>query len=185
MHSVVACGLQGADEDAEKLSSFVMQICANLRSFVRVNLVLLLATSTWSPPRSLACSKGSRLGSGLIYRVLARAAGVESDATCNGDWACLEESRRDFILGCPLAGAALGGCWVDCCRWIQPHFSVCASFLDARWSAKVTQPVKVSPLWSASWVSAVDKSRMSKSAEGRGIWEIHDNCLQFVLVGYA
>ena len=53
MHSVVACGFQGADEDAEKLSSFLMQLCAILRSFVRVSLVLLLVTSTWSPPRSL------------------------------------------------------------------------------------------------------------------------------------
>ena len=55
MHSVVACGFQGAHEDAEKLSSFLMQLCAILRSFVRVSLVLLLVTSTWSPPRSLAC----------------------------------------------------------------------------------------------------------------------------------
>ena len=51
-----------------------------------------------------------------------------------------------------MAAAALGGCWVDCCRWIQPHLAVCASFVSARWSAKVAQPVKVSALWLASWV---------------------------------
>ena len=26
----------------------------------------------------------------------------------------------------PIATAALDGCWVHCCRWIQPHLSVCA-----------------------------------------------------------
>ena len=34
----------------------------------------------------------------------------------------------------------------------QSHLSVCASFVAARWSAQVTQPVRVSPLWPASWV---------------------------------
>ena len=62
---------------------------------------------------------------------------------------------------------------------------MCFLSLAALCSPKVTQLVKVSPLWSASWVSAVDKSRNSKSAEGRGIWEIYDNCLQFVLVSHA
>ena len=55
---------------------------------------------------------------------------------------------------------------------------MCFLSLAALCSPKVTQPVKVSPLWSAS-------SRNSKSAEGRGIWEIYDNCLQFVLVSHA
>ena len=67
----------------------------------------------------------------------------------------------------------------------SPHLSVCASFVAARWSAKVTQPVRVSPLWTASWVSAVDKSRISKSAELREDWEIYDNRLQFVPVADA
>ena len=58
-------------------------------------------------------------------------------------------------------------------------------FVAARWSAKVTQPVKVSPLWPASWVSAVDKSRNSKSAEVREIWDIYDYRLQFVPVADA
>ena len=98
------------------------------------------------------------------------------------DWACLGGTRRDFLLGCPLAAAALGGCWVDGCRWIQPHFSVCASFLASRWSAKVVQ---FSPLWPAFWVSAVDKIKTSRSAEGRDIWEIYDKSLEFIPAGHA
>ena len=99
----------------------------------------------------------------------AGAAGVDPDVACKRDWACLGGTRRDFLLGCPLAAAALGGCWVHCCRWIQPHLSVCASFVSARWSAKVTQLVRVSPFWLATWVPAVDKSRSSNSAEVRKV----------------
>ena len=71
-----------------------------------------------------------------------------------------------LFWGVPWAAAAIGGCWVDCCRWIQPHLSDFASFVTGRWSAKVTQPVRVSPLWPASWVSAVDKSRKLQVCEG-------------------
>ena len=54
-----------------------------------------------------------------------------------------------------------------------------------RWSAKVTQPVRVSLLWPASWASAVDKTRNSRSAEVREIWDLYDKCLQFLPVGDA
>ena len=53
----------------------------------------------------------------------ARTAGVDPDVTCKRDRACLRGTRRNFIFGCPLAAAALGGCWVDGSRWIQRHFS--------------------------------------------------------------
>ena len=69
---------------------------------------------------------------------------------------------------------------MDCSRWIQPHFSVFATFEACRWSAKVTQPIRVTPLWPASWIAAVDKSRNSKSIEVRDVWEIYDHRLQFV-----
>ena len=88
-------------------------------------------------------------------------------------------------MGCPLAAAALAGCWLDCRRWIQHHLSVSASFVASRWSAKVVQLVRVSPLWPASWVSAVGKSRGSKSVEVTDVWEIYDRCLQLVPVADA
>ena len=68
----------------------------------------------------------------------ARASGVDPGVTCKKDWASSGGTRRDFILGCPLATAAIGRCWVDYTRWIQPHFSVRAAFHGCRWSAKVS-----------------------------------------------
>ena len=162
MHLVVAYGFQGTDDDAEKLS---------------------LTDQLFKAPCLI---KG--ISAGLWFDMQgdwARAAGVGPDVTCKRDWACLGGTRRDFVLGCPLAAAALGGCWVDGCCWIQPHLSVCASFVAARWSGKVIQPVRVSPLWPASWVSVVDKTRTSRSAEVRDIWEIYDKCLEFLPIGSA
>ena len=63
--------------------------------------------------------------------------------------------------------------------------AVCASFEPAWWSAEVCQPDKVSALWPASWVSAVDECRSSRSAEVRDTWEIYDDRLQFVPVAAA
>ena len=101
------------------------------------------------------------------------------------DWASTSGTRRDFFLGCPLAAAALSRCWVDTERWVQPHFSVCASFLASRWSAKLLRPVPLTPLWPASWVAAVDKTRNSKSALVRNIWEIYDKSLELIPAGHA
>ena len=58
----------------------------------------------------------------------ANASGILPGVTCKRDWACSGGSRRDFVLGCPLAASALAGCWVDCNRWIPPHVAVSASF---------------------------------------------------------
>ena len=92
----------------------------------------------------------------------------------------LEALGGIFFLGCRLATAAIGSCWVDDSRWIQPHFAVVADFHGEGWSAKVTQPCRVTPLWPASWTSAVDKSRNSRSAEVRDIWDIYYHILQFI-----
>ena len=38
----------------------------------------------------------------------------------------------------------------------------------------------MTPLWPASWVSAVDRSKSCRSAEVRDIWDIYDRVLQFI-----
>ena len=38
------------------------------------------------------------------------------------------------------------------------------------------------PLWPASWVAAVDKTRTSRSAIVRDIWEVYDKALEFIPV---
>ena len=71
-------------------------------------------------------------------------------------------------------------CTVQADRWISPHLAVRALFDPDRWSCCVTQPVRLYPLWPASWLPAVDKSRGSKSVEVRRVWEIYDDRLQFM-----
>ena len=61
-----------------------------------------------------------------------------------------------------------------------PHHSVRAPFRMGRWSARFCQPVRYSVVLPAAWVSAVDQTRGSKSAEVRRIWEVYDECLQVV-----
>ena len=65
-------------------------------------------------------------------------------------------------------------------RWISPHLAVRALFDYDRWSCCVTQPVRCSPLWPASWLPAVDQSRGSKSVEVQRVWEVYDDRLQFM-----
>ena len=45
---------------------------------------------------------------------------------------------------------------------------------------QVTQPLLCTPLWPASWLPAVDKSRGSKSVEVQRVWEVYDERLQFM-----
>ena len=111
------------------------------------------------------------------------ASGGELAVTCKRTWASDSGNRRDFQIGCPLCAAAVGSCSVLPERWIQPHLAVRSCFASERWTAKVTQPVRFTPLWPASWLSAVDMSRDSKSSEVRGVWEIYDERLQLADAG--
>ena len=36
------------------------------------------------------------------------------------------------------------------------------------------RPVRCTPLWPASWLPVVDKTRSSKSAEVQRVWEVYD-----------
>ena len=63
-----------------------------------------------------------------------------------------------------LTWLASNAVWFDCCRW----------------TCSVTQVVQRTPLWPASWLPAVDKSRSSKSVEVQRVWEVYDERLQFM-----
>ena len=104
------------------------------------------------------------------------AAGRAPAVTCKRTW----DSDWDFQIGCPLCAAAVLSCEVVGDRWIQPHLAVRTWFAD-RWTAAcVTQPRRFTPLWPASWVPSVDRSRNSKSAEVRRIWDVYDERLGWV-----
>ena len=48
-----------------------------------------------------------------------------------------------------------------------------------RWSSQVTEPIRCTPLWPASWLPAL-KSRCSKSVEVQRVWEVYDDRLRFM-----
>ena len=79
-----------------------------------------------------------------------------------------------------LAVAAVLSCKLQADRWIAPHLAVRTLFDCCRWTGRVTQPVQRIPLWPASWLPAIDKSRGSKSVEVQKVWEVHDERLQFM-----
>ena len=107
----------------------------------------------------------------------------EPAVTCERTWASDSGNRRDFQIGCPLCAAAVRSCCVLPERWIQPHLAVRSWFAAERWTDKVTQPGRLTPLWPASWLSAVDKSRDSNPADIRRVWDIYDERIQLIDAG--
>ena len=105
---------------------------------------------------------------------------VASAVTCKRNWESTWGNRMYFLVGCPVVAAAVLYCSVCSGRWLQPHFAVRASFDCHRWSCRVTQLVRCTPLRPAAWLLAVDKSRSSKSVEVHRVWEVYDDRLQSV-----
>ena len=86
-------------------------------------------------------------------------AGFRPAPACERGWGATGGHRRDFMVGCPLAVAAVLSCKVQADRWIAPHLAVRTLSDCCRWTCQVTQPVQRTPLWPASWLPAVDKGR--------------------------
>ena len=51
-------------------------------------------------------------------------------------WGSAGGHRRDFMVGCPLAAAAVASCSVQPDWWIVPHLAVRTYFECARWSVR-------------------------------------------------
>ena len=136
---------------------------------------LLVGDFNVEPTKIPCLAKGISAGLWVDFgEAWALAAGLHPAPTCKRGWTAAGGHRRDFILGCPLAAAALLSCKVQPDRWIAPHLA------DGRWETWVSQPVRCTPLWPASWLPVVDKSRGSKSAEVQRVWEVYDERLQFM-----
>ena len=133
-------------------------------------------------PTKIPClSKGISAGLWVdLESSWAFASGLPPAVTCKRSWGDSGGNRRDFMVGCPLVAAAVNSCSVQLDRWIVPHHAVRASFLYSRWTCKVSQPVRCTPLWPASWLPALDKSRGSKSVEVQRVWDVYDERLQFM-----
>ena len=184
MHLVVLYGYQGADVDAEQLALTEQLFDAALGelSVVAWGQPCLLVGDFNVEPTKIPClGKGISAGLWVDFgEAWALAAGLSPDPTCKHSWTSDGGHRRDFILGCPLAAAALLSCKVQPDRWIAPHLALRALFDYGRWESWVTQPVRCTPLWPASWLPVVDKTRGSESVEVRRVWEVYDERLQFM-----
>ena len=110
----------------------------------------------------------------------ALACGWQPPVTCKRTWGSAGGYRRDFMVGCPRALAAVTGCMIREDRWILPHLAVRTHFQCSRWVSRVSQPVQRTPLWPVSWLAVLDERCGSKSAEVQRVWVVYDDRLQFM-----
>ena len=184
LHLFVLYGYQGADSDAGQLAlteQLFDTALGELHAVASGQPCLLVGDFNVEPTKIPCLAKGISAGLWVDFgEAWALAAGLSPDPTCKHSWTSDGGHRRDFILGCPLAAAALLSCKVQPDRWIAPHLAVRALFDYGRWESWVTQPVHCTPLWPASWLPVVDKTRGSKSAEVQRVWEIYDERFRFM-----
>ena len=143
------------------------------------NRAWLLAISTWRPPRSLAWQKGSRLDSGLTLKLLGLLLLVGSLGLPVSAHPTLLVGPEETSWWAALVLLLRFVCIVQEDRWILPHLAVRTHFECSRWVSRVSQPVQRTPLWPASWLPVLDKSR-GKSAEIQRVWGIYDDRLKFM-----
>ena len=126
--------------------------------------------STWNPPRYLAWPKASRLGSGLIFNLLGLLLlGLWLGLPVNAPGPLILEIGEIFRFDAHCALRLLASVWL----WMIGGFNH-IWFYTGRWSSWVTQSVRLSPLRPACWLPVTEKSRESRSAEVRRVWEIYD-----------
>ena len=176
--------MQGADSDAEQLSLTEQLFDAALGELsvvARGQPCLLVGDFNVEPSKIPCLAKGISAGLWVdLEEAWSLAAGSRPAPTCKRTWSAAGGHRRDFMVGCPLAVAAVLSCKVLNDRWVAPHLAVPTLFDCCRWTGRVTQPVQRPHLWPASYLPAVDKSRGSKSVEVRRVWEVYDERLQFM-----
>ena len=180
-------GYQGADHDPEQLALTEQLFDAALSELsvvARGQPCLIVGDINVEPPKIPCLAKGISAGFWVDFEgVWALAAGLQPTPTCKRDWDSVGGHRRDFMVGCPLAAAAVLSCRVQPGSWIAPHLAVRTLFDCCRWTCRVTQPVQRTPLWPASWLPAVDKSRGSKSVEVQRVWEVYERLQKNVSAG--
>ena len=161
LHLCDLYGYQGADTDAEQLALTDQMFDAALGELHTVAYgqpCLLVGDFNVEPTKILCLAKGISAGLWVDFgEAWAHAAGLHPVPTCKRSWTAVGGHRRDFVLGCPLAAAALLSCKVQQDRWIVPHLAVRALFDFGRWESWVTQPVRCT-LWPASWLPVADKT---------------------------
>ena len=175
---------QGADREAEKLALTDQLLAAafgELRVVSREQPCLVVGDFNVEPTKIPCLAQGISAGLWVdLEAAWAFASCRQPGVTCKRSWDSTGGSRRDFLVSCPRAAAAVSKCVVQADRWILPHLAVRAHIECSRWVSRVSQPVQRTPLWPASWLPVLDESRGSKSAEVRRVWGICDGRLQFM-----
>ena len=157
-------GYQGADSDPEQLvltDQLFDAAFGELSVVARGQPCLLVGDFNVEPTKIPYQAEGISAG---FEEAWALAAGLPPAPSCKRAWNSSGGHRGDFMVGCPLAVAAVLSCKVETDRWIAPHLAVRTFFDCCRWTGRVTHPVQRTPLWPASLLPA-DKSRGSKSVE--------------------
>ena len=169
MHLFVLSGYQGADADAEQLALTEQLFDAALGELsvvARGQPCSLVGDFNVEPTKIPCLVKGISAGLWVDFEeAWALAAGLQPAPTCKRSWTVAGGLRRDFIVGCPLAAAAVLSCRVQPDRWIALHLAVQTLFDCCRWESRVTQSVQRTSLWPASWLPAIGGSRGSKTVE--------------------
>ena len=160
MHLVVLYGYQGADTDAEQLALTGQLFDAALGELhvVARGLPCMLVGDFNVEPTKIPCL-AKRISTRLwvdFEDAWPLAPGLQPAPTCKRDRSASGGHRRNFVVGCPLATAAVLSCRVQPDRWIAPRLAVRALFECCRWTCRVTQPVQRTPLWLDSWLPAID-----------------------------
>ena len=85
----------------------------------------MLETQRGTPKNPLHGKRDFRLGSGLTFDASwVLASGEHPAPACKRAWNASGGHRRDFMVGCPLAAAAVLSCKVQPDRSVAPHLAV-------------------------------------------------------------
>ena len=119
LHLCVLYGYQGADTDPEQLALTDQLFDAALGELYVAALgqpCLMVGDFNVEPTKIPCLAKGISAGLWVDFgEAWAIAAGLQPSPSCKRSWTAACGRRRDFILGCPLAAAAILSCKVQGC----------------------------------------------------------------------
>ena len=128
MHLFVLYGYQGADSDTEQLALTDQLFDAALSELgvvARGQPCMIVGDFSVEPTKIPCLAKGISAGLWVdLEGAWAMTSGLQPASTCKQDWSAAGGHRRDFMVGCPLAAAAVLSCKVQPGRWIAPHLAV-------------------------------------------------------------
>ena len=106
--------------------------------------------------------------------------GLQPAPSCKRDWSAAGGHRRDFILGCPLAGAALSLVKFSLIGGLLLILLLGLSLIAVGGLVGLLSRIRVLPFGLPHGCLLLFKSRGSKSVEVRNVWEVYDDRLQFI-----